>query len=252
VRRFANDPNYVVRQITMNCVEAIGDATGGDILASGLADGNVNVRLAAARALATRSYPSAASSIVAALQLSDDETFRELLVTAAGYSPEGRTISVLTPLSAGDSVLAHNAVLALAKLGSETGRKMLSAKLSAKLPRTRYEALEGLCYVNDKRFSAEAKRLLSDKAVGLRIGSVRSPKYRRVADQAVDSLVCLLGLRVSFTVSSERIYSDQEIASILAVDAGGVRVGLSLSRAAVQLWRLFHPGLAGVCDEADL
>lgn len=214
VRRFSNDKNFVIRQITMACVEAIGDPSGADILAGGLSDSNVNVRLAAARALSMGAYPTAANAITKAIEGASEETFRELLVKAAGFSPESKTISVLKPFASGDSVLARNTVFALAKLKDPTGQKTLSAMLSSTLPRTRYESLEGLCYVNDKKFSGQAKRLLSDNAVGLRIGSTRNPKQRRVADQAVDSLVCLHQLRPAFLTAAERIYTPAEIGTI--------------------------------------
>jgi len=214
IRRFAKDQNFTIRQISMSCVEAIGDTDGSDILITGLSDENTNVRLAAAKALSARQYPAAADAILKTINDTSDEVLRELLVKAAGFYPGSETVTTLMRFVSGDSSLANTAVLALAKIGNETGRKLLLERLSASLPRTRYEALEGLCYVDDKRFVEQAKKLLSDKAVGLRIGSARNPKYRKVADQAVDALVCLLKLSPGFEISSERIYTDGEIASV--------------------------------------
>ena len=214
IRSFLEDANYRVRQIAVSCAGAIGDPQGADILAAGLKDANINVRLAAARELSKKPYPAAMETVLEVLKNSTEGVIRELLVTAAGFLPDEKTVAALRPLTNGDSSLAEKAVAALAKLGDAAGRKSFSAKLSAKLPRTRYEALEALCYVNDSVFAAPAEKLLSDNANALPIGQVRSRKYRRVADQAVDSLVCLLKLQPPFETSPEKIYTIPEIATI--------------------------------------
>ena len=214
IRPFITDKNYQVRQIAVNCVGAIGDPQGADVLVAGLKDENVNVRSAAARELSEKPYPAAAGAVLEVLKTDADEILREMLATAAGFFPGDKTVAVLRPLANGDSILAANAMFALAKLGDVTGHKLLSTKLAAKLPRTRYDALEGLCYVNDLRFALTARQLLSDRANAVTIGSVRNQKIRRVCDQAVDSLVCLLKLKPPFEISPVKIYTDQEIATV--------------------------------------
>lgn len=214
IRPFLKDKNFQVRQIAVSSAGAIGDPQGADILATGLEDENINVRLAAARELSKKAYPAATETVLAVLKKSPEGIVRELLAVAAGFLPGEKTVAALRPLASGDSVLAEKAMFALAKLGDAAGRKALSSRLSAKLPRTRYEALEALCYVSSSVFATPAKKLLSDKATGLQIGSVRNPRNRRVADQAVDSLVCLLKLQPPFETSPEKIYTDSEIATI--------------------------------------
>jgi aspartokinase len=214
LRRFANDKNYRIRQLVMNCVGAIGDDQGADILAAGLKDTNINVQLPAARELSQKAYPSAQTAILDSLKNEPENLVRELLALAAGFLSGEKAIPVLRPLAQGDTVLAQNAKTALAKLGDAVGKKAISAGLAASLPRTRYETLQKLCYINDKSFAVQAVKLLSDKAVGIRIGTVYNPKARRVADQAVDTLVCLLNLKPSFTTSVEKIYTDQELTEI--------------------------------------
>ena len=47
-----------------------------------------------------------------------------------------------------------------------------------------------------------------------KIGPKKAPKFRRVCDQAVDTLVALLKLKVPFETNIEKIYSDAEINTV--------------------------------------
>ncbi len=210
IRPFLKNETYQVRQMAVSSAGAIGDDAASDILASGLKDSNINVRLAAAKELAKQSYPSATETVLEVIKTTPDETVRELLVKAAGFLPGEKTISTLRPLSKGKDVLADQAIYALAKLGDSSGLSLVSNKLSAALPRTRYETLQNLCYINKTQFVPKAEQLLSDKAEAIRVGSIRKPQMRRVADAAVDTLVCLLNLDLPFK-PSKTIYTDEEI-----------------------------------------
>ena len=214
IRPFIKDKNETVRQIAVGCAGAIGDPQGADILAAGLKDVSLGVQLGAARELAEKPYPAATEAVLELLNKKPEEVLTELLIKAAGNLPGAKTVATLRPFLAGDDVIATQTIYALAKLGDAAGRKALSAKLSAKLPRTRYEALENLCYVNNSSFAATAKKLLFDKANALPIGLPSDPLNRRVADQAVDSLVCLLKLQPPFETSQSKVYTDREIATI--------------------------------------
>ena len=214
IRKFLKDSNFQVRQIAVSAAGATEDAQAADIMSAGLRDANINVRIAAARELAVRPYPGAVDTVLDILKNGSEDIIRELLATAAGHLPGQKTVETLRTLVGGDSVLSDKAVYALAKLRDSVGRKAFSAKLSSSAPKIRYEALENLCYVNDPGFVPIAKKLLSDKSVGLTIGSARNPKYRKVADQAVDALVCILKLKPSFQTLPESIYTDPQIAEI--------------------------------------
>jgi hypothetical protein len=119
-------------------------------------------------------------------------------------------MDVLKPLAKRSSVLGANARMALARLHDSEARKSLMAELSAPLPKTRYDALEKLAYVNDRSYAPRVKQLLADEAEAMRIGIVEMPRYRRVCDQAVDTLVFLLRLKAPFEVNPEKIYSGSE------------------------------------------
>ena len=210
IRPFLKNENYQVRQMAVASAGAISDDAASDILSSGLKDSNINVRLAAARELAKQSYPAATETVLEVIKASPDDTVRELLVKAAGFLPGDKTIATLRPLTKGKNVLADQAIYALAKLGDSSGLNLVSNKLTAALPRTRYETLQNLCYVNNLRFVPKAKQLLSDKAEAIRVGTIRNSQMRRVADGAVDSLVCLLKLNLPFK-PSKNLYTDEEI-----------------------------------------
>lgn len=212
IRTFLNSKNEQVLRIAMGCAGAIGDPDGADILVAGLRDKNFGVQLAAARELAEKRYPAAVASVLEILSKKSHEVvLAEMLAKAAGFFPGENTIRTLRPLAKGGGPLSRSAIFAMAKLGDAKGREALLSRLAARLPRIRYEALESLCYVNDVRFAATAKKLLLDKATALPIGLISDPQNRRVADQAVDSLVCLLKLQPPFETSSGKIYTDREI-----------------------------------------
>ena len=210
IRPFLKNENYQVRQMAVASAGAIGDDSASDILSSGLKDSNINVRLAAAKELAKQPYPSSTETVLEVIKTSSDETVRELLIKAAGFLPGEKTIATLRPLTKGNNVLSDQAIYALAKLKDSSGLILVSNKLSAALPRTRYDALQNLCYINNLQFVPKAEKLLSDKAGAIRVGTIRNSQMRRVADGAVDSLVCLLNLDLPFK-PSKNIYTDEEI-----------------------------------------
>jgi HEAT repeat protein len=212
IRRHVNDENYRARQVAMLCAGRIGADEGADILAAGLLDKNFNVQNAAANELAKRAYPGAASAIL--MQLTATATnalVREKLALAAGYLTLPQAGNVLNPIARGRGILASNARMALARLGDRDAQKTLIGELSASSSRVRYDALEKLIYVNDPSFLSNARQLLEDKSRAVRVGPIQMPRYRRVCDQAVDTLVSLSHAATSFQVSQDKVYSDQEI-----------------------------------------
>jgi HEAT repeat protein len=203
----------------MRCAGRVGTDAAGDILAAGLMDENFNVQNAAANELARKAYPSAAQTILDRLVAGADDLVREKLALAAGYLSDNRTAEVLKSVETEGGVLASNARMALARLGDIDARQSLMAELNDPLPSKRYEGLEKLIYVDDRGYAPHVKRLLQDKAEAVRIGIVEIPRYRRVCDQAVDTLVALLRPSVSFKVSVEIIYGDEALAEASKIPA---------------------------------
>ena len=216
IRRHVKDENYRTRQLAMLCAGRIGADQGADILAAGLLDENFNVQNAAANELAKRAYPGAASAILTQLAGTTNGLAKEKLALAAGYLTLQQAGKVLSPIARGRGVLASNARMALARLGDRDAQKTLIGELSASSSRVRYDALEKLIYVNDPSYVSNAKQLLQDKSQAVRVGPVQMPRYRRVCDQAVDTLVILFQAATSFQVSQDKVYSDQEIRQLTA------------------------------------
>jgi HEAT repeat protein len=212
LRRYVQHENYRTRQLAMRCAGGVGTDAAAEILAAGLVDENFNVQNAAANELARKAYPSAAQTILDRLVAGAEELVREKLALAAGYLSDKRTAEVLKSVETEGGVLASNARMALARLGDVDAQQSLIAELNDPLPSKRYEGLEKLIYVDDRGYAPHVKRLLQDKAEAVRIGIVEIPRYRRVCDQAVDTLVALLRPNVSFKVSVEITYGDEALA----------------------------------------
>jgi len=214
IKAGAGMPGYLSRQIAMVCAGSVGGEEAGPVLTAGLSDAEINVALAAAGAL-SRNPPQSAKGVVLQKLSGDGEPgIRELLALAAGRLGGADTMNVLRPIAAGTDSVAEHARMALARLGDANARKVFVAKLSAAEPAARYECLEQMEYINDKTTAPEIKKLLSDRAAARMIGHEYRRQYRRVCDQAVDTLVSLLKLAPSFKTSVEKIYSDKELEAI--------------------------------------
>ena len=215
IEPFSRDQDFAKRQIAMASAGAAGGEGAGPILSAGLKDENVNVRLEAAKALERDPNPAATETVLEVLENGPDEVVREMLALAAGSLPGDTTVEVLKKVQEQDlGQISINAQMALAKLGSGTAKQTVVAELSDSLPRTRYDALEKLVYINDPGLARFAVKLLGDSSPAVQIGSVKMPKYRRVCDQAVDTLVTLLKLQVSFRASISTIYPDRDIREV--------------------------------------
>ncbi|MGH9431414.1 MAG: HEAT repeat domain-containing protein [Terriglobia bacterium] len=214
IRQYARSKNYRTRQISVACAARIGGNEAAAIVAGGLIDDNVNVQLQAAKELSSGKFPSAAQAVLEQLSHGQEYLVREFLALAAGYIPGSQAVAILRPLAEGKGTLATNARMALCRLGDERALSELIKDLSSSSPRTRYESLDQLRYVANPKLIPYAKRLLSDKEPAVRIGLARHPRFRRVCDQAVDTLVFLLQLHPPFRVAAEQIYTDEELRQV--------------------------------------
>lgn len=211
LRKGAVMPGYRSRQVSMECAGKVGGSAAGEILSLGLKDGNVNVRVAAAGQLSVNPPESAKDAVLSTLVRSTETDVRELLALSAGYFPGERTLAILRSIAAGKEVLASNARMALARLGDKGGTEALVADLGSSDARVRYETVGGLRYVNDPALVSHVKPLLRDTEDVQAIGPERRRRYRRVCDEAVDTLVYLLKLKLPFPTGEETIYTDEQL-----------------------------------------
>lgn len=211
LRKGAGMPGYRSRQVAMACAGKIGGDVAGEILALGLKDGNVNVRVTAAGQLSVNPPEYAKDAVLSTLVRSTETDVREMLAYSAGYFPGERTIAVLRSVASGKEVLASNARLALARLGDPAGRDAVLNDLASPDPLVRYDTLGGLRYVNDPSLADRVKPLLLDTKEAQAIGPGGGWRHRRVCDQAVDTLVYLLKLKVPFPTGEETIYTEEQL-----------------------------------------
>ena len=216
LQKYATHENYQIRQIALACAAPLDASQTANMLAMALIDANINVRVTAANALAEKAYPPEliAGAVLEQMMSSPDEVVREKLALAAGYLPGEKTIELLRKLALDTTQLAINARLALTKLGDPESRTQFLNQLTSPVAKERYEALEYLQYINDRTFVAAIKKFLRDREQALMIGTKRNPRYRRVCDQAVDTIVFLLKLAVNFPHDPECIYLDEELQQV--------------------------------------
>ncbi|HDP24294.1 MAG TPA: HEAT repeat domain-containing protein [Deltaproteobacteria bacterium] len=214
IEQGARMENFQSRQISMVCAGRLGGETAGTLLLAGLADNHINVSLAAAGQLSRNPPPSALHGILGELAQCQEENICALLALGVGHLPGEASMNALLELTGRDDDVAKNARLALAKLGHDEYLEALLAELASDDPHARYEALAQLVYIDDAKLGEHAKKLLYDKEVAVTIGKQYAPRYRRVCDQAVDTLAALLKLKLPFAASAESIYSDSQLAQV--------------------------------------
>ena len=211
VRHYAASSNYRTRQIATACAARIGGAEATAILASALADPNINVQLTAAKEFSPRGLsrrcpadPGSAGG------QSSGRYCPRISWRWAGrvYSRRGLSIHP-SPTIPGLGCAGDERPDGPGSFGRSRARHWLEGEFASPTPRTRYDALDQLRYVGDRSLIAEAKKLLGDREPARRIGTARHPHFRRVCDQAVDTVVFLLNLR--FPADPEKIYSDEEL-----------------------------------------
>ena len=211
-----NMPDYRSRQIAVVCAGRIGGEAAGHILGRGLSDVNVNVRLAAAGQLSMNPPETVKDTLLDTLSEGGETDIQEMLALGAGYLPGERTVGILKSLTSESGPVSKSATMALAKLGDTDAKRQIIENLSAEEAGVRYETLAALRYINDVELAEHARNLLSDKANAKLVGPQRRRLYRRVCDQAVDTLVYLLKISLPFETGPEKIYSDEELAQVRA------------------------------------
>ena len=212
LKKYSQDADYQKRQIAVESAGAVGGDEAAQILIDGLKDENIGVNLSAAQALERNPNSGATDTVVELFDTNDEEVFREALALAAGGLPGEKTVEALKKIEAADEdQVSVNAQMALAKLGDATAKQAIMNQLDDPLPRTRYDALEKLIYIKDQSLARYARKLLNDKNPAVSIGLPSDTEFRRVCDQAVDTIVFLLKLAVSFKLSSSVIYKDKEL-----------------------------------------
>lgn len=211
VKKGATMEGFQSRQIAMVCAGQLGGKTAGEILLAGLADKHINVSLAAAGQLAKNPPAGSHQGILQELSSCSEENICALLALAAGRLSGKAPIQTLLGLVEGDDDVAQNARLALAKLGQKEYLEEHLAKLASESPHIRYTALAQLIYIDDPKLAENVKTLLGDKEVAITLGTQYNPRYRRVCDQAVETLKALLKFTVPFETSAGTIYSDEQL-----------------------------------------
>lgn len=211
IQRGAGMEDFQSRQISMVCAGRLGGEAAATLLLAGLADKHINVSLAAAGQLSRNPPPSALPGILRELDSCQEDNICALLALALGHLPGEATTESLLELTGRDGDVAVNARLALAKLGHDEFLAAHLSRLASDDPYTRYEALAQLVYIDQAELAGHARQLLFDKEVAVTIGKQYTPRYRRVCDQALDTLAALLELRLPFVVSAESIYTDDQL-----------------------------------------
>lgn len=217
IKQGAKMDSYESRQVSMVAAGRLGGISAGEILLSGLRDKHINVVLVAAGQLSKKPPLSAHSGILDEINTCNEGDVCELLALSLGQIPGEKSINALLNLLNKDlqeDDVEKNAQLALVKLGHPKYIKKHLKNLDSKDAYERYKTIANFVYIDDTKYAKEIKRHLVDKEVALVIGTQYKPRYRRVCDQAVDSLVFVYKLTPSFEIKAENIYSDKQIAEI--------------------------------------
>lgn len=213
ILKAAKMENFESRQLAMYCAGSLEGPQAGETLALGLSDDDVNVRSAAASQLMDDPPENAKTALLHTLSQKTERSHQipEMLALGAGFLPGDDTVEVLKGLLPEGDDLAENAKMALAKLGDQELKNNIIGELSDNNPLTRYNAVKKLEYIDDPSTFHHVVKLLGDRAEAVNVGTSYRSRYRRVCDQAVDSVIYLLELEPPFEINVTKIYSDSEI-----------------------------------------
>lgn len=143
----ASDPR--IRKYLIIALERLGDPAGGPAILAGLRDPDADVRLHAARAVASMPGLAGALEPLSALLADEDPAIRKVAIYALGQSRDRGAIPVLlTRLDDPTEDIRWNAALALAVLGDGGGRGVIASMLD----REHLDGIEGIS--EDQKTSA--------------------------------------------------------------------------------------------------
>jgi HEAT repeat protein len=200
------------RALVLECMAEVGGDEVTQALVRALNDSEADVWNTALDLLHTTSRPSAIGPLTSAFLSSGHARVRGEVARILGKLNAVSSLPDLKKQSANESDpgAAHKISLAIARLEDGPERAKIIEPLSDSNPKTRYQAIADLEYVNDAKLLPKLAPLLKDEAGVVNLGQERWPLWHRVCDRAVDAVAAVSGKPMPFPVG-KRNYSKSEI-----------------------------------------
>jgi HEAT repeat protein len=202
-----------VRELVLNCLNAVGGSLARDGLTRALQDKDEIIRARACQFLHHHLATELLPTLSAELKDNLDEYVREHAALMIGKIGNPKAIPNLHEFLREERIdyTRQALTLALARLGDPRGQAEFLRKLEDPFPSRVAGALEDFVYVNDPRLVKHIFPLLADPRNAVNVGMSHSPMHVRVCDVAVSVLDRVLNHPFSFPGDPVRRFSDAEI-----------------------------------------
>lgn len=223
ILRTASNPEWEVRALALECLDAAGVPDRDRAFLRALRDDDINVRQTAVHYLERCAEKDDVPDLFAEMRENRDAEVREHAALLIGRLGDG---AVLTDLATRRTVEEDAAVktaidLAMARLGSEEGRARLRKGLSSPDVAVRLETVRSYEYVGDPTALVDLAAAVEDHADALNIRPSNAPRYYlRICDVAVGIVVAVGDPKLGFDGTERRRFSPEELREVAAWLAG--------------------------------
>lgn len=247
------DPDAEVRELAVHCLDESGGPGAAEALVPALLDEDLQVSMAAAKALHTHGAPHLVRPLLSTYDLRPEPpVLRELALVLGrleGWVPVEELLRKLVPVVGGlvgpppvelkrryfvselkqrylaesDAQAKEGLLWALARLGDEEARREFAARLEGSAGTERKRYLDGVAYLGQPWVLKALLPVLDDRTPLVRVGVDARPDLidtLRACDIALELIAKIGKARFSFPVPRPENYSDAELAEAKAWVAG--------------------------------
>jgi hypothetical protein len=217
LKRLLKDARIETRQGAIRCAAQIPEPDRSTLLLSGLDDDDINVRDDALQALKFAIRPDAIRLLLRYIDDPDDDYLRGEVALLAGRHTEPTTLNQLAKRlrKETNSDVRFKITLAMARLENGDARRTLRDALTAPDLDDRYDAIIGYEYVGDTQLLVDLVPYLDDTADVLNTMPAHTqPRFIRICDVVVNTVVSMLSPALSFNGSERRQFTPDELDQI--------------------------------------
>lgn len=211
-----SDPDPEVRLVAVNSLDAVDDPATIQALVSVLDDEYMPVRTRAVNTLWVRHNTAILPYLYESVKSNPYVMTRSRIPLIIGLIGQQSSLSILEEALEEESNEAtmENIVLAMARIGDKDQQDVFVRRLDAQNVKERLKAIKDIVYINDREIGKLLAPLLSDKRSAYKVGKSANRQDARICDAVVNAASEIYGDPFSFEVSSQNIYTDDQLGEV--------------------------------------
>jgi HEAT repeat protein len=210
----ATNVDPVVREIALRCLDQSGGPGIAEVFVHALLDDSGSVRAAALTGLQSNLDGSIYGPLLSAFDKSMDAITRQQIALLIGRLHGARLRDLQQRCSAEKEAEAQEGcVTALARMGDNSAQADFVRRLHSAKDRELKRYLDHVSYIHQIWAARALGPILENKSPILRIGvdGLPGPEYLRACDVAVNLLVEIGGITLSFLINGHTNYTDSQL-----------------------------------------